>query len=295
LIDKIIIGTRGSQLAQIQASEVKSLLLLKHPEVNIEIKIIHTLGDKYLKQSIGDLGGKEIFTSELEKNLVNKTIDIAVHSLKDLPSKFDKRLKYSGSLKREDVRDVLISKTSSSLMNIPEGGIIATGSIRRKSQISSIRPDLKIVDIRGNIDTRLGKLDQNGWDGVVLAAAALNRMSLQSKITEYLDLNIHIPAPGQGALGLQVLDGRTDIDLLINSIIDTDSTRCCLAERFFLDRLNGNCSIPIGAYAKIDKNIFSMIGYLSDEKGRNIKYGSLNGNPKDSIDIANKLFNEINQ
>ena len=118
---------------------------------------------------------------------------------------------------------------------------------------------------------------------------------MQNKNTENLDLRNHKPAPRQGAIRLQVLDALTDIALLINSIIDTDSTRCCLAERFFLDRLNGNCSIPIGAYAKIDKNIFSMIGYLSDEKGKNIKYGSINGNPKDSIDIADKLFNEINQ
>ena len=187
-MNRLTIGSRGSELALKQTNHVKKLLQEAYPNLNIEIQVIKTKGDLNLEASIEDLGGKSAFTSEIENQILENNIDIAIHSLKDLPIYLMDGLMYLGSPGREDVRDVFISNKWNCISDIPQNGVIATGSIRRKAQLLSFRPDLNIKNLRGNIDTRLKKLDNSDWDGIITAAAAMHRLGLNERISQYLDI-----------------------------------------------------------------------------------------------------------
>ena len=231
---KLVIGSRGSKLSLIQSEQIAKLLIEQYPLLHIQSKIIKTTGDKNIDLPIDEIGGKAIFTLELEEMLKSCQIDLAVHSLKDLPSNLSDNLTYIGSPEREDVRDVFISNKWNKIDEIPENGTIATGSVRRKCQLLYQRPDLNIVGLRGNINTRLKKLDKSNWDGIIIAAAAMHRLSLHERITEYLSPDLFVPAGGQGALGLEIASNRNDIKNMISSIIDRATTICCIEERRLL-------------------------------------------------------------
>ena len=266
-----------------------TLLLEIQPSLDINIEVIRTLGDKNMDTSLHEIGSKSVFTSELEDALISHRIDLAVHSLKDLPSTLSDDLIYIGSPQREDARDVFVSTKWKTIDEVPKGGMIATGSIRRKAQLLSHRPDINIVGLRGNVDTRLRKLDNNNWDGIITAAAALHRLGLQEKASQYLDAEYFVPAGGQGALGLEIVADREDLKLIINAIIDKDTTHCCKAERLYLKRMEASCIAPIGCWARMEKDTFFITGYSSSLDGMQTLTKTLQGDIIEADNLALQL------
>jgi len=292
-MSSIIIGSRGSSLALLQSHHIRNLLQSAHPHLGVEIKTIQSLGDNQQETPLPEIGAKGLFTAEIESELLSQKIDLAVHSLKDLPSTLPDGLKYIGSPKREDARDVFISHKWRSLEDAPVKSIIATGSTRRKAQFLEVRSDLEFRDLRGNIETRLNKLKTEGWDGIIMAAAALHRLNMSDQITRYLDPLQFVPAVGQGAIGLEIKQGREELEKLLDSIIDIESTQCCQAERLFLSRLEGGCSSAIGCWGRMENRRFLITGYAAASNGSKVVRKSLKGMPADSDQLALQLAEDF--
>ena len=268
---KVVVGTRGSKLALTQTKWVISQLEKHYPEIVFETKIIKTKGDLIQNKPLDKIGDKGIFTKEIEAELLEGTIDMAVHSMKDMPSELPPGLGFTKTLTREDARDVLILKDGySSIDDLPLGATIATGSKRRKYQLLAYRPDLKIVPIRGNVDTRLRKLEEEKLDGIVLAAAGLHRLGLAHRITYYLPMDIMLPAPAQGALAIEIRKEDTATYDLIKVLEDPISSIQVKAERAFMDAINGGCHMPIGAYCEVTNTTLRIRGLLGDESGEKL-------------------------
>lgn len=261
------IGTRGSQLAIWQASYVKQQILYFHSDVEIELKIIKTTGDTMKDRTLIGLG-KGVFTKEIEIALINKDIDLAVHSLKDLPTELPDGLCIAAIPTREDPRDVLVSSSGQFLANLISEARIGTTSPRRKSQLLHIRSDLQVVNVRGNVDTRLKKLYESDLDGIILAAAGLKRLQREDKITQYFETDEMIPAVGQGALAIETRDNDKDIKTLLSPLNDSVTASEIAAERTVLESLGGGCQLPIGAFAKQDNGKLSLIGTVCHPEGR---------------------------
>lgn len=242
-------GTRASRLARWQSEWVVSQLRDRWPGLTLHTKVLTTTGDVLLDRPLPEIGGKGLFTAELEQALLSGEIDIAVHSLKDLPVDLPAGLWVGAISPREDPRDVLISKAGWKLMELPAGARVGTSSLRRAAQLKAARPDLTLVALRGNVDTRVYKALDGDYDAVVLASAGVKRLGLQENVTEFLPLTIMLPAPGQGAMAVQCrADDRRTLSLL--AAIDHASTRACVdAERTFLSALGGGCSSPVAAFA----------------------------------------------
>jgi hydroxymethylbilane synthase len=292
-MSSIIIGSRGSSLALLQSHHIRNLLQSAHPHLGVEIKTIQSLGDNQQETPLPEIGAKGLFTAEIESELLSQKIDLAVHSLKDLPSTLPDGLKYIGSPKREDARDVFISHKWRSLEDAPVKSIIATGSTRRKAQFMEVRSDLEFRDLRGNIETRLNKLKTEGWDGIIMAAAALHRLNMSDQVTRYLDPLQFVPAVGQGAIGLEIKQGREKLEKLLDSIIDIESTQCCQAERLFLSRLEGGCSSAIGCWGRMENRRFLITGYAAASNGSKVVRKSLKGMPADSDQLALQLAEDF--
>jgi hydroxymethylbilane synthase len=292
-MSSIIIGSRGSSLALLQSHHIRNLLQSAHPHLGVEIKTIQSLGDNQQDTPLPEIGAKGLFTAEIESELLSQKIDLAVHSLKDLPSTLPDGLKYIGSPKREDARDVFISHKWRSLEDAPVKSIIATGSTRRKAQFLEVRSDLEFRDLRGNIETRLNKLKTEGWDGIIMAAAALHRLNMSDQITRYLDPLQFVPAVGQGAIGLEIKQGREELEKLVESIIDIETTQCCQAERLFLSRLEGGCSSAIGCWGRMENRRFLITGYAAASNGSKVVRKSLKGMPADSDQLALQLAEDF--
>jgi len=292
-LNRLTIGSRGSDLALKQTNHVKKILQEAYPDLNIEIKVIKTQGDLNLEKTIEDLGGKSAFTSELENQILKNNIDIAVHSLKDLPINLMDGLIYLGSPDREDVRDVFISNKWNCIGDIPRNGVIATGSIRRKAQLLSFRPDLNIKNLRGNIDTRLKKLNNSDWDGIITAAAAMHRLDLNERISQYLDVEDFVPAACQGALGIEI-NSNNNLTSMLSSIVDANVTLCCKAERLFLSRMESGCFAPIGCLANINMNQeFSITGYVASRNGEKELKKTMIGNIEYHKELAINLADHL--
>jgi len=263
---KYKVGSRGSKLALAQTNMVIGKLVEAYPEDSYEIEIIKTSGDKNTAVAIERIGAKGAFVDEIEKALIEGRIDLAVHSMKDMPVEQDERLAFAQAFKREDPRDVLICREAKSLDTLPYGAIIATGSKRRAFQLLRIRPDIEIVDIRGNVDTRLRKLqepmaDGRYMDGIILAAAGLKRLHLEEYITQYFTPQQMIPSPCQGILAVELCRDNMTLLSKINRLSDDESQKAAMAEREFLKKTGGNCHLPIGAYLDTGENIFySLFG-----------------------------------
>ncbi len=292
-MSSIIIGSRGSSLALQQSHHIRNLLQSAHPHLGVEIKTIQSLGDNQQETPLPEIGAKGLFTAEIESELLSQKIDLAVHSLKDLPSTLPDGLKYIGSPKREDARDVFISHRWRSLEDVPAKSIIASGSTRRKAQFLEVRSDLEFRDLRGNIETRLNKLKTEGWDGIIMAAAALHRLNMSDQITRYLDPLQFVPAVGQGAIGLEIKQGREELEKLVDSIIDIETTQCCQAERLFLSRLEGGCSSAIGCWGRMENRRFLITGYAAASNGSKVVRKSLKGMPADSDQLALQLAEDF--
>lgn len=287
---KIIVGTRGSKLALSQTNWVINEIKKHNPQVEFEIKIIKTKGDIIQNVSLDKIGDKGLFVKEIEDRLINKEIDMAVHSMKDMPSSLPEELKFSYTPKREDARDVLVLKEGyKSLDELPIGAKIGTGSKRRKYQLLKYRSDLNIVSIRGNVDTRIKKIETEGLHGVVLAAAGMHRLGINDRISYYIPMDIVIPAPAQGALAIEIRKDHSYIDEIIKSIEDKNTNIQVKCERGFLDGVNGSCHIPIGAYCTIKGKELKLTGLLGDEEGNVLIKKSINGQVGNERELGMKL------
>ena len=268
---KIIVGTRGSRLALYQTDWVMTQLKAIHPELEIEKKIISTKGDEILNVSLDKIGDKGLFVKEIEAQLLKGDIDFAVHSMKDMPSQCVDGLKFAAPPLREDVRDALVLRSGfNKLSDLPLGAKIGTGSKRRAFQLKRLRPDLEIVPIRGNVETRISKIESENLHGVVLAAAGLHRLDLQAKISSYLSPEEMIPAPAQGALCLQFRTEDLYLELLLNQLSDPHTDLCTKAERSFLEAVEGSCHLPIGAFATIEADEMTLYCVFGDEEGTSL-------------------------
>ncbi len=292
-MEKIRIGTRGSKLALWQANFIKNEIENYHKDIKVELKIIKTKGDKILDVPLAMVGGKGLFVKEIEEALLNKEVDLAVHSMKDVPTFFPEGLYLPVITKREDYRDAFVSKQGISLNELPSGCIVGTSSLRRKSQIINIRPDLKIKDLRGNVDTRLKKLDNAEYDAIILAAAGLKRMGLENRITQYLDESIMIPAIGQGALGIEIRENDKEIFDIVSFLKHEETFLEVKAERAFLRILEGGCQVPIGCYGKIEKNKIKLKGFVASIDGTKIIKEEMIGDVNDYKLIGIKLAESI--
>ena len=263
----VTVGTRGSQLALWQASYVKQQLIHYHPDVQIELKIIKTTGDTIQNRTLVGLG-KGVFTKEIEIALLNEDVDLAVHSLKDMPTELPDGLCIAAIPTREDPRDVLISSTRLPLHELTNKAKIGTTSPRRKAQLLHMRPDLHVVDVRGNVDTRLKKLQETELDGIILAAAGLKRLQKEDLITEYFAPDKFVPAVGQGALAIETRVEDSLTQQLLSPLNDSMTTTEITTERTLLESLGGGCQLPIGAYARQHNEKLSLIGTVCHPLGK---------------------------
>jgi hydroxymethylbilane synthase len=288
----IRIGTRGSDLALWQTNWVKEELLKKFPELQVDITIIKTTGDKILDSPLSNIGDKGLFIKEIEQALLNGEIDLAVHSLKDVPTLIPNGLTIGAITRREDVRDVFIAhpkKPYKKFRDIPQGGTIATGSLRRKSQVLRMRPDVQIVDVRGNLNTRFRKLEESSWDGMILARAGVVRLGWESRITEVLPTVEILPAVGQGALAIEIRAGDKRLGKLCASLHHDPTSKAALCERALLRRLEGGCQIPVGAYARTEDGQFMMEGLVGSADGRYAVRGTIRGSADDAETLGRDL------
>lgn len=294
---KVVVGSRGSKLALYQTNWVIEELKNNNPEVDFEIKIIKTKGDLIQNVSLDKIGDKGLFVKEIEEQLLNGDIDLAVHSMKDMPSKLPEGLKFSYSPIREDNRDVIILKEGyNSIDDLPQGATIGSGSKRRKYQLLAYRPDLNIVPIRGNIDTRIRKIEEENLDGVILAAAGINRLEFSKKINNqiyFISKEIMLPAPAQGILALEIREDRKDIDELIKSIRDEKTAIERKAERAFLDGVDGSCHIPVGANCEVLEDKIVLEGLLGTEDGEILVRRTLEGTKDKAEELGYTLAKEI--
>jgi hydroxymethylbilane synthase len=270
--DTILIGSRASALALVQAEAVRAALSLRYPERAFRIVHIRTEGDKVQSRSLVEIGGKGVFVKEIEEALSRQEVDLAVHSCKDLPTEQPAGLMLGAFPVRADPRDVLVSKPGCRLAGLPAGARIGTGSLRRAAQLRALRPDLVLADIRGNVDTRLRKLDEGQYDAIVLAAAGLLRLGLEARVSEYFDPQVVLPAPGQGALALEVREDGAEVRALIGALDDPATRQAVGAERAFLRGLGGGCDVPIGAHAWRDGDQLVLRGMLATGEGRDPFY-----------------------
>lgn len=292
---KIIVGTRGSKLALVQTKWVVEELKKTNPEIEFEIKIIKTKGDLITHLPLDKIGDKGLFTKEIEQQLLDKEIDLAIHSMKDMPSILPNGLKFASIPKRQDPRDVLVLREGyKSIVDLPKGAKIGTGSKRRIYQLLKYRPDLEIVPIRGNIDTRIRKIEDENLHGVVLAAAGLIRAGFENKISYFLPTDIMVPAPAQGALAIEIRENDSIIEEIVSHIKDEKSEIQVSAERGFLAGVNGSCHIPMGAYCEIkNENKILLTGLYGDEDGEKLVIKSLEGNIEDASKLGFQLAETV--
>lgn len=244
----LTIGTRGSALALWQARHVASIIENSHPSVKVELMTIKTQGDKILDAPLAQIGGKGLFTKEIEDALLDGRVDLAVHSMKDLPTELPKGLRLAAVLEREDPRDVFISGDGRPLENLPPGAKIGTSSLRRKAFLLNRYPGLEVISIRGNVDTRLKKIETENLAGIMLAAAGIIRMGFADRITGYMDTEAMIPAIGQGALAIETRDSDPALDEIVAGLNHPETAKCVKIERAFLQRMGGGCQVPMAAH-----------------------------------------------
>jgi hydroxymethylbilane synthase len=291
-VTRLRIGTRGSALALAQANWVKAQLLENQPELEIELQIIKTSGDRAIDTPIAELGGKGVFTKEIEEALLVGKIDLAVHSMKDLPPKLPAGLVIAATPKREDPRDVLITRQGGAFGDLTPKMTIGTGSLRRQAQLLHARANLTIVPIRGNVDTRLRKLDGGEVDALVMAAAGLKRIGRDERIGEYLPDEICLSAAAQGCLGIETREDSA-ARAHLTFLHDQDASSEVAAERSLLDRLGGNCRVPIGARARIGDDKLRLIAIVASPDGRRLCRSELAGNAGAAIELGCRVAEDL--
>ena len=293
-MNKLIIGTRGSELALWQTNFVRDLLKKHFPDLEIEIKIIKTKGDKILDVPLAKIGDKGLFTKELENQLLENQIDIAVHSLKDLETEIDERLTIGAITKRHNVNDVLIARTKNlTLGKLNVNAKIGTGSLRRKAQLLHFNPNFQIFDLRGNVPTRIQKFLESDWDAIILARAGVERLGLQKHISSIIPKSLILPAVGQGALAVECRKDDKEILRLLSKINHRKTEIETRAERSFLRTLEGGCQVPIACFARIEKNVLTIEGKILSLDGSLCFHHKISGSAKNPEKIGEKLANQL--
>ena len=294
MISKTIrIGTRGSQLALWQATWVKSNLEGLYPELQIELEVIKTSGDKVLDVPLAKVGGKGLFVKEIEQALMDGQIDIAVHSMKDMPGDLPDSLCIGVVPEREVPYDILISHGDKPIKQLPNGARVGTSSLRRASQILYMRPDLEIFPLRGNLDTRIKKLTSEHLDAIILAGAGVKRLNLEHVISEYIDPDIILPAVGQGALCIEIRKADLPIHELIAPLDHAETNRIVKSERAFLKRLEGGCQVPMAAFGRIDADTLTLAGMVAETDGSIMHHQTISGPVAQAETIGHDLAGRL--
>jgi len=291
--DTIIIGTRSSKLALWQADYVMDCLQKKYPELHVEKKLMTTKGDKILDAPLAKIGGKGLFTKELEQDMLAGGIDIAVHSLKDMPTEVPDGLIITAITKRYDPGDAFVSNKVKSLAELPQGAVVGTSSLRRKAQLLHARPDLVVKDLRGNVNTRLRKLDAGEYDAAILAVAGLRRLGFGGRITEVLPKSMILPAVGQGALAIEAREDDAETRELVAFLNDEATVACAKAERAFLARVEGGCQVPVGVYATPEDSGLHVEAVIASLDGKRLYRDHVSGQVKDAEPLGTELADKL--
>jgi hydroxymethylbilane synthase len=289
------IATRQSRLALWQAKHVAAELRAAHPGLNVVLVPMTTQGDRVLDRPLAQVGGKGLFIKELELAIAEGRADIAVHSMKDVPSELPPGMTIAAMLPRADPRDAFVSMRHESFATLPHGARVGTSSPRRQCQVAYARPDLELITLRGNVDTRLRKLEEGQYDAIILAAAGLARLGLQSRITHYFDVEHCIPAVGQGVVGVECRADDERSIALVRALNDETAWRCCSAERAFAHKLQGSCQSPIAGLAQIDGDTLALRGIVGSPDGREVYRGTNSGAVRDGEEIGVALAERLLQ
>lgn len=288
---ELVIGTRKSHLAVTQSNWVRTRLLELYPDLSIELEKIVTKGDKVLDVTLSKVGGKGLFVKEIEQALLDKQIDLAVHSLKDMPAELPKGLVIGCIPVREDARDCLLSRDGLTLEELPTGSMVGTSSLRRQAQILAIRPDLTVKSIRGNLDTRIAKLRDGKFDAIILAVSGLKRLNLSDEISEYLSTAAMLPAVGQGALAIECRENDKEILNLLQGIHDPVTGNSVKAERAFLQAIEGSCHLPVAGYGIWKEDRVHLTGLVASPTGKPLIKGiEIGVNP---IEVGKQLAQKL--
>jgi hydroxymethylbilane synthase len=293
---KIRIGTRGSQLALYQAEKVKSTLLAVYPDMTVEIEIIKTKGDKILDVALSKIGDKGLFTKEIENALLDKSVDIAVHSLKDLPTTLPEGLKLGAVLERGEFRDALVSRNGKKLADLKAGDVVATSSLRRQAGLLQVSPEITLKDIRGNVNTRLQRMEEGYCDAMIMAAAGLQRLGLDRYITEIIEPNQITPAVSQGIIAIEIRENDPETEAVLAKMNHSDTLLSAIAERAFLAHLQGGCQVPVGCYSSRNGSEMELHGFVASVDGKRSIKQSIKGEAEDArmlgIALANSMISE---
>jgi hydroxymethylbilane synthase len=288
----IRVGTRGSKLALTQTEQVVAALQAAHPDILFETRVIKTTGDQQSSVPFSEVGTKGMFVKEIEEALLAGEIDFAVHSLKDMPSELPAGLILACIPERADPRDALLS-SGATLAELPEGASVGTGSLRRQAQIRAYRPDLEILELRGNLDTRIRKLDEGKYDAIILACAGLERMGWAERITERIPIEISIPAPGQGALALETREGDDRTIDLLRSLNHRETAIAIEAERGFQAALNAGCTVPAGAFAEVRGSVVKVLAVTASVDGSRILRTNVEGNHSEARSLGESAAKKL--
>jgi len=289
----IRIGTRGSQLALYQAERVKTEILARYPEKQVDIEIIKTKGDKILDVALSKIGDKGLFTKELEIALLENRVDICVHSLKDLATDVPKGLKLGAVLKRGEYRDALVHKDGKKLRELTKDDVIATSSLRRIAGLKKLNPDIQVVDIRGNVNTRLQKMENGHCDGMIMAAAGLQRLGFDAYISEIIAPTDIIPAVAQGAIAIESRMGDQRTDSILEKLNDSNTLNAVIAERKFLNTLQGGCQVPVGCYSEVENGQFKLTGFVASLDASEYLKESIEGDIANGTELAHTLAEKL--
>ena len=291
--NQIIIGTRGSKLALWQADYIEQRLREEYPGLSVTQKRVTTKGDRILDVPLAKIGGKGLFTKELEEEMLSGGIDLAVHSLKDMPAKVPDGLVIAAVTKRLDPGDALVSNRFSSFEELPKGARVGTSSLRRRAQLLCARPDLEMLDLRGNVNTRLRKLDEGEYDAIVLAVAGLKRLGFADRIRQVLPREMVLPAVGQGALAIETREDDKETRDMLAFLRDDDTICCTEAERSFLARVEGGCQVPVGVYATAEGDGLKVEAVIASLDGQRFYRGDVNGTRKDAAKLGENLAEKL--
>lgn len=289
----LIIGTRQSLLALWQSNHIASLLRKQYPDCQVTLKKIVTKGDRILDVPLAQIGGKGLFTKEIETELLDGTVDLAVHSLKDMPTVLPEGLCLTAITTRANVGDAFISNKYASFSELPQGAVLGTSSLRRKAQLLAVRPDLKIVDLRGNVDTRLRKLDEGQMDAIILAAAGLERLGHADRIREIIPTTFCLPAVGQGALAIECRSDNKEVRDMLAFLNDLPTKQATDAERAFLGLIEGGCQVPIGVHAEVENDNVKIEAVIASLDGSKVLRNNITGPAANAADLGRKLGQQM--
>lgn len=289
----LIIGTRQSLLALWQSNHIASLLRKQYPDCQVTLKKIVTKGDRILDVPLAQIGGKGLFTKEIETELLDGTVDLAVHSLKDMPTVLPEDLCLTAITTRANVGDAFVSNKYASFSELPQGAVLGTSSLRRKAQLLAVRPDLKIVDLRGNVDTRLRKLDEGQMDAIILAAAGLERLGHADRIREIIPTTVCLPAVGQGALAIECRSDNKEVRDMLAFLNDLPTKQATDAERAFLGLIEGGCQVPIGVHAEVENDNVKIEAVIASLDGSKVLRNNITGLAANAADLGRKLGQQM--